>query len=134
MPFEGVGPKGQLRVERALLERYLAPLGVPPRATKDPVDVQVFGLPDGSGWGLSFELTEPVLAALARFDLTRRYGAYADYVRSVRAWGDGTHWPHSSSSASSAASSARACSALTAAARSETSCVTLASRAVSAAL
>ena len=92
VPFDGLQAEGRVAVPRALLMRYLEPVGLPLVETADVVDVVVSGTPDGSGLCLAFELKDDVLGPLGRFDLTRRYGGFADYVHSVRAWGDGKHF------------------------------------------
>jgi len=77
-------------VPRAWLTAWLAPLGLPVLATADPVPLRVFASEEGRGFALEWVIAEDALAALGRFDLTRRYGGFADYVSDVRAWGDGS--------------------------------------------
>jgi len=77
-------------VPRAWLRAWLAPLGLPDLATADPLPIRVFASEGGNGFALEWQLAEDAPAALGRFDLTRRYGGFADYVSDVRAWGDGS--------------------------------------------
>ena len=39
---------------------------------------------------LEFGVNEELLERLGRFDLSKRYGGFPDYVSDVRAWGDGS--------------------------------------------
>ena len=80
---------GSASVPSDWLNALLKPMRFPDVDLTETLDVRTFGQPDGTGFAFEFELAEEVLERLGRFDLSKRYGGFADYVRDVRAWGDG---------------------------------------------
>ena len=80
---------GAARVTGDALRQLLRPLGLPDVEHDESLAVSVYGREDGTGFALSFPIAEDAQERLGRFDLARRYGGFVDYVRDVRAWGDG---------------------------------------------
>jgi len=87
-------PKGKLegsvRVPSAWVQALLAPLGLPEVELEAELEVSVYGSEEGTGVALEFGVNEELLERLGRFDLSKRYGGFPDYVSDVRAWGDGS--------------------------------------------
>ena len=80
---------GSAQVPRGWLLALLEPLGLPVVDLPEVLEIRSFGQPEGTGFAFDFVVAEDVLERLGRFDLSKRYGGFADYVRDVRAWGDG---------------------------------------------
>ena len=81
--------EGAVRVPSGWVRALLAPLGLPEVELEPELEVRVYGTEGGVGFGLEISVNEDLLERLGRFDLTKRYGGFPEYVSDVRAWGDG---------------------------------------------
>jgi len=82
--------KGSAWLSSQWLRTALQSLGLPQVDLADMLELRAFAQSENSGFALEFKVAEDLLERLGRFDLAKRYGGFADYVRDVRAWGDGT--------------------------------------------